>query len=130
MKKIISSALLFSTLFVLGCEKDTTYNAFAQCLEESGAQFYGAFWCPNCSNQKEMFGDSADLLPYVECAQGGKNAEVQRCLDEKVLSYPTWKFKDGSILTGTQSIETLAEYSACPLPGEEVNSVLLQPASE
>ena len=24
------------------------YDTFASCIKESGALFYGAFWCPHC----------------------------------------------------------------------------------
>ena len=95
------------------------YNAFATCIANSGAKFYGAFWCPHCKDQKEMFGDAAEKLPYVECAEGGKNAQVQLCLDEKVESYPTWKFQDGTTHVGTMELQDLADQTACPLDAPE-----------
>ncbi|MCX6753767.1 MAG: hypothetical protein NTV03_01795 [Candidatus Nomurabacteria bacterium] len=27
-------------------------DGFAQCLKTGGAEFYGAFWCPHCQEQK------------------------------------------------------------------------------
>ena len=27
-------------------------DAFAQCLTDGGATYYGAFWCQNCKNQE------------------------------------------------------------------------------
>ncbi|HEY4504811.1 MAG TPA: hypothetical protein VJI73_03495, partial [Candidatus Paceibacterota bacterium] len=33
-------------------------DAFANCLKDRGAIFYGAFWCPHCANQKKLFGKS------------------------------------------------------------------------
>ncbi len=41
---------------------------FATCIKDSGAKFYGAFWCSHCQEQKAMFGKSSKLLPYVECS--------------------------------------------------------------
>ena len=41
------------------------YDAFAVCLKDKGAVFYGAFWCSHCQANKKMFGTSEKLLPYV-----------------------------------------------------------------
>ncbi len=101
------------------------YTSFATCIADSGAQFYGAFWCPHCKEQKELFGDAAAQLPYVECAQGGENAQVQRCLDEKVESYPTWKFANGTARVGKLTLEELAEQTNCALNAED-QSVMRQ----
>lgn len=51
------------------------YDTFAQCVKENGAVFYGAFWCPHCQNQKKMFGNSAQYLPYVECSTPDGNGQ-------------------------------------------------------
>jgi len=89
---------------------------FAQCLEENGATFYGAFWCPHCDNQKKMFGNAAGDLPYVECSTADGRGQLQACIDAGVASYPTWEFADGSRLSGEIPLETLAEKTGCPLP--------------
>ena len=40
----------------------------AKYLQSSGAIMYGAFWCPHCSRQKELFGKEAwKYISYVEC---------------------------------------------------------------
>lgn len=102
------------------------YDGFAQCIADSGATFYGAFWCPHCQAQKAAFGKSAKLLPYKECSTPDGQGRMQVCIDEKVESYPTWKFADGSVLTGEQSLDILAEKTSCdvnaPLPLPETNS--------
>jgi len=113
------SLILLSGLLLLGCSRDATYDNFATCIADSGAKFYGAFWCPHCAEQKELFGDSVDLLPYVECDPNGKNSQASVCNDEGVKSYPTWKFTDGTIKNGVTSLDDLSEASNCPLPGEE-----------
>lgn len=120
----------FFTLFILSafllaaCERDTTYDAFSQCLADSGVKYYGAFWCPNCQNQTKMFGDSKDLVPYIECDQNGKDSQYALCNQENITKYPTWKFPDGRIETGVQTLEDLSAWSGCALPGEE--SVMLK----
>jgi hypothetical protein len=90
-------------------------DEFAQCLDASGAKFYGAFWCPHCQDQKTDFGSSKKYLPYIECSNPD-NTQTQICIDKKIEGYPTWIFKDGSILNGRLSLETLAEKTQCVLP--------------
>ncbi len=93
------------------------YDEFAKCLGEKGAVFYGAFWCPHCQAQKKMFGSSEKLLPYVECSLPSGQGQTAQCIEEGVKSYPTWRFADGSELTGEIPLETLAEKTSCVLPG-------------
>jgi hypothetical protein len=97
------------------------YDGFAQCLEDSGTKFYGAFWCPHCQNQKKMFGSSAKLIPYVECSTVDGKGKNQICIDEKIEGYPTWVFPDLSRLSGEISLQVLAEKSSCPLPVSDVS---------
>jgi hypothetical protein len=91
-------------------------DAFATCLGEQGAKFYGAFWCPHCQNQKAMFGRSAKKLPYIECSTPDGKGQLPVCNDAGVTGYPTWKFADGSVETGEVSLETLSEKTSCELP--------------
>jgi hypothetical protein len=90
-------------------------DAFAQCLKEKGAIFYGAFWCPHCQNEKKMFGSSAHLLPYVECSTPDAQGQTDECIAKHIDGYPTWEFKDGSRETGETSLEKLSEKTSCPL---------------
>src|SRR3989338_6132284 len=89
------------------------YDAFAQCLTDKGAIFYGAFWCPHCQAQKKLFGTSAKLLPYVECSTLDGNGQTPECIEKKVASYPTWEFADLSRLTGEIPLAQLAEKTSC-----------------
>jgi len=91
------------------------YDELAVCLEEKGATFYGTFWCPNCQSQKKLFGKSAKLLPYVECSTPNGKGQLEVCKTAGIDRYPTWTFADGDRLIGTQSLETLAEKTSCPL---------------
>jgi len=92
------------------------YDAFANCLKEKGAVFYGAFWCPHCQNQKKMFGKSAKLLSYIECSTADGRGQLTVCRDKKIEGYPTWEFADGSREVGEVSLEKLAEKTGCSLP--------------
>jgi hypothetical protein len=92
------------------------YDAFAQCLKDKGALFYGAFWCPHCAAEKALFGSSVHLLPYIECSTPDANGQTQICIDKKIQSYPTWIFADGSQLNGTIPLAQLAQKTGCVLP--------------
>ena len=125
---LLLSTFVLLAAFLPACFSDNTYDEFAQCLTDEGVVYYGAYWCPNCQKQGQLFGASQDLLNYVECAEDGKDSQYERCLLDGVDSFPRWRFADGSELNGTQSLEALSEKSSCPLPGEEnePKSVLFQ----
>ncbi len=90
-------------------------DTFAQCLEEEGAVMYGAFWCPACNSQKQMFGRSHREIPYIECSNPDRN-QNELCDAEGIQQYPTWEFADGERLVGVASLEDLAERTSCELP--------------
>lgn len=122
MKKFIY--ILIALLFIGGVTyvitapaKAGKYDSFAQCIKDSGATFYGAFWCPHCQAQKAEFGVSAKLLPYVECSTPDGQGQTQVCKDAGVTSYPTWKFANSTTtLTGEIPLTDLAEKTGCKLP--------------
>jgi thiol-disulfide isomerase/thioredoxin len=89
------------------------YDTFAGCIKESGAKFFGAFWCPHCQEQKALFGKSAKKLPYIECSTPNGQGQLEICKENKVESYPTWHFKDGTVKTGTLSLSDLAAFTGC-----------------
>lgn len=101
--------------------KPGKYDDFAKCIKDKGVQFYGAFWCPHCQNQKAMFGKSAKYLPYIECSTPDGKSQVQNCTDHGVTSYPTWFFPNGASstpekVTGEIELEDLAKKTSCVLP--------------
>src|SRR4051812_48088423 len=91
-------------------------DQFATCIKGSGTKFYGGFWCPHCQATKKMFGTSASLLPYIECSTPDGQSQNAICNAAKIESYPTWEFKDGSRITGEQTLKTLADRTSCTLP--------------
>ena len=100
--------------------KSGKLDSFATCIADSGATFFGAFWCPHCQNQKAMFGSSAKYLPYKECSTPDGRGQLPVCTDAGVTTYPTWEFADGTRESGEVSLERLSELSNCPLPSAPV----------
>ena len=134
MKKL--SILLIAFLVIISACNSTpkqNYDKLANCLAEKNVKEYGAFWCPNCAQQKKMFGDSFQILEdknvYIECdprcvknkdgklpmACNGIEGQPQLCLDKKVEKYPDWEFSDGSRLVGVQELSVLADKAGCEI---------------
>src|SRR5215467_2633829 len=74
-RKLVIGALIlavFAGVAYMGLRKRTgRLDAFAKCLTAKNAKMYGAYWCPHCQDQKEMFGSSFQYAPYVECGIKG-----------------------------------------------------------
>src|SRR5262249_32534949 len=70
-------------------------------LADSGAHLYRAWWCPDGSAQRELFGpEGSVLLPYVE--------EGSAPVPSGVADYPTWEI-DGKLYAGVRMPGELAE---------------------
>jgi hypothetical protein len=91
---------------------NASLETLAKCLEEKGAKFYGTSGCGYCNKQKELFGEAAQYLPYVECADE-KTRHI--CEEAEIGPVPTWDFPDGKRVSGLQSLEELIELSGCSL---------------
>ncbi|MFW6340712.1 MAG: vitamin K epoxide reductase family protein [Wenzhouxiangella sp.] len=71
--------------------EDPRLRALARHLEQSGAVYYGAYWCPSCQQQSRAFGQASRHLPYVECSPQGRTGGVAfECVANDITSYPTW----------------------------------------
>ena len=111
---ITLSLIISGTLIVRALSQPWIYDNFADCLKKTGVIFYGAFWCPHCHAEKQLFGPSKGRLPYIECSTL-LFTENKRCKDAGVTGYPTWGFPNGDRLTGEQSLFELSKKSNCPL---------------
>jgi thiol-disulfide isomerase/thioredoxin len=119
-KALIIGILIFGAIVALLAyqgSKPGKHDAFAQCLTDSGAKMYAAFWCPHCQEQKAMFGRSASKLPYIECSLPDRK-QTQICIDNKIEGYPTWIFADGTRKSGRLTFEQLSEITSCQLTQE------------
>ena len=91
--------------------EDPWIRGLVEHLTKTDAKFYGAYWCPHCVEQKELFGASSRRLPYVECSPGGPSApQATVCKENDIKSYPTWVI-NGARYTGTQTLDALAQFS-------------------
>lgn len=87
------------------------YNlSLAEHLTMTGATMYGAYWCPHCADQKELFGNAVEAIPYVECDAAGKDPQPQLCQAKDIKAYPTWEI-NGEFYLGAHPLATLAELS-------------------
>lgn len=91
--------------------EDPWVRGLVEHLAKTDAKFYGASWCPHCTEQKELFGPSSSRVPYIECSPGGPRApQAQSCNEAGIKSYPTWII-NGQRYSGIQSLDSLAQYS-------------------
>ena len=109
---VVLSAGYFSISGFLTKSGDS--DGFAKCLTEENVKMYGAFWCPHCQNQKELFGSSFQYVDYVECDPSGAEARPELCKEKKIQGYPTWEIK-GNLYPGELSLEKLSELAGCNL---------------
>lgn len=73
---------------------------------------YGAYWCPHCSRQKELFGIEAfKYVNYVECDSKGYRSQYATCLENGVDGYPYWKFANGKSQGGEMELVDIAKIS-------------------
>lgn len=101
--------LYYSDMFA--ARENPRLQALASHLRDSGARFYGAYWCGSCQEQKRLFGSSAKRLPYIECTPDGRNGLLAAaCLSARVNSYPTWII-GGQRYRQLLSTEELERYS-------------------
>lgn len=123
--------VMLATLVLTACEDPRdAYVGFAQCLTNNGTKMYGAYWCPHCARQKELFGPKSFAeIKYIECDPRGAKADPKACIDNKIESYPTWIFGDGTRRNGEMSFEDLSISSKCPLPQQTQVGTSTQPST-
>ena len=116
---IVLVIIFIAAVFIIFSPKEEQgpgqYDEFAKCLSNEGTKVYGAYWCPHCKDQKELFGNSWQYIEYIECSLPAGAGQKQVCKDAGINAYPTWEFKDGERRTGELSFEELSEKTNCEL---------------
>ena len=84
-----------------------------QHLKAIGAKFYGAWTCPACFKQMNLFGKQAGAeLTYLECRKPKQlPGQAAACIAAEIRAYPTWVLPDGRRKVGVQSLEALSRWS-------------------
>lgn len=95
--------------------EESPLDKFAQCLTEKEMKFYGAYWCSWCNKQKELFGESVQYLPYIECVDKETNQLTTECQEAGIEIFPTWQLPNGEKPPGFRALEELSVLSGCPL---------------
>jgi hypothetical protein len=120
VRKVVIAVLIvaaFAAVIYLGQRsRGHRLDAFAKCLAAKPVKMYGAYWCPHCEEQKEMFEASFMYVPYVECGVKGSRDEAQVCKDAGIKHFPTWEFADGERREGTLTLQALGTKAGCDLP--------------
>jgi cyclophilin family peptidyl-prolyl cis-trans isomerase len=88
---------------------------FAKALTQAGVRFFGADWCPICTQQKELFEDGQVYLPFLEMTNPDRTRNAT-AISENVTQYPTWEFGNGSRATGLQTLQQLSTLSGVAIP--------------
>ena len=79
-----------------------------EALNAKGFEFYGAYWCRYCDEQRRVLGKQASAaVAYVECDPGGLGAAPGLCKAAKIGAYPTWAAPDGRLFSGVRSLDDL-----------------------
>jgi hypothetical protein len=97
-------AVAFGLLLPVGVAA-APLDEFARCLADTGVTYYWTTSCPHCQRQQALFGRSMRLLNAVECSSGCPG----------ITAYPTWRFADGSRVTGFTQPAVLASRTRCAL---------------
>ena len=113
---VVVIVIFGSLMWFLKRKHEHRLDAFAQCLNTKGARMYGAYWCPHCSDQKEMFGAAFQYAPYIECGIKGSRAIQPVCTQASITHFPTWEFASGARVEGPHALEFLSQETGCPLP--------------
>ena len=80
-------------------------EALAKCLTEKGIYLHGAYNCPGCEAQKEMFGEAVSFVIYINC-----DNEPAKCI--KGLALPYWNTGDKTI-RGPAPLAFLKDKTGC-----------------
>lgn len=114
MKKIVSTLMLFGSLFLLAwCSstpKYTNLDEFAQCLTDAGVKLYWTTTCQYCLQQKESFGTSFSKIDFIDCSKNPIQCDLA-----KVSKIPYWSISSSVSLNGFQELETLSKETGCEL---------------
>jgi len=89
--------------------------AFAKALSTSGAKLYGADWNAASTDQRNLFQEGRNYLPFVEVTNADRTLNATG-VAQNITTYPTWKFGNGQVATGLQTLEQISTISGVAIP--------------
>ena len=89
--------------------------AFAKALSAAGAKFYGADWNAETTEQKNLFLEGKNYLPFIEVSNPDRTSNATGTA-QNIITYPTWKFANGQVATGLQTLQQLSTISGVAIP--------------
>ncbi len=75
---------------------------FAKALAQAGVRFFGADWCPICTQQKQLLKTGLRSCRFIEVTNPDRTRNSVG-VSENITQYPTWEFPNGSRVTGLQT---------------------------
>ena len=114
MKKQVMTIITFLVIFgvvilasiLINNKNQGTSNEIAKCIGDNSI-LYTQLGCHACETQKELFGESYNLLNEIDCYY-----TPEKCISENITATPTWIIK-GEKYVGVHSIEQLQELTNC-----------------
>jgi len=104
-------------MVTVGASDAANLVGFAQALTDANAQFFGAAWNQTSTDQRELFEDGGQFLPFVDVTDFDRSLN-QAATDNniEVADLPVWIFEDGTRLEGVQSLQNIAAASGVAIP--------------
>ncbi|MCF7959997.1 MAG: tandem-95 repeat protein [Pirellula sp.] len=112
---LVNSAPMSTSGMVGEGEDAQNLVEFAKALQQAGVRFFGADWCPVCNEQKKLFEDGSQFLPFIEMTNPDRTRNAT-AISEGVTQYPTWEFSGGQRVTGLQTLQQLSTLSGVAIP--------------
>ncbi len=89
--------------------------AFAKLLASAEVKLFAAAWDAESTIQRQLFGDGADDLFFIEVTDSEREFNDVAAAEE-VDVLPTWEFQDGSRFEGRLSLEEISVRSEIDIP--------------
>jgi len=103
-------------------EKDEEISSVVDKLKKTGVTMYGAYWCPHCTRQLDLFDKYKGDVPYIECGiPEHPGAISDECRTIGVRGVPTWGSATGESFLGKASLtdlQSFMDYLDKKSPGE------------
>ncbi len=90
--------------------------AFAKALKNGGVTLYGAAWDATTTAQRQLFGDGAQFLNFVEVTNADHTFNATANANNITTTSPTWVFANQTRLVGNQTLAAIAAQASIAIP--------------